>query len=315
MENPLLIGSAVLFVAYIIFTETLDWVGRIELIREHFPKFPKFLERRTFRVALLIVAIGLLIRVATERDGKNVDTAASSSPTSRNAPSSDDKKSEPPRQSPEGAPTATPNLRTKTPKKRQQDNSVHIGKYASLPQNSTGNCSPNIVGGSNTVNCSPPAQKSGLELTVSLVGATAPAIVVDNQTDNLAEGLVWELVMFRTTDQMFFSYATQNIGYVKPHSKSARELMQLNTLVQAPGGGGQIANGESFVGTLSIDCPSCRGTTLIVSFVWGTSGWFYKVPDGDGRLILPKDMSKGTVSQFIESVNTAITPATRIPII
>ena len=48
--------------------------------------------------------------------------------------------------------------------------------------------SPNIVGGSSTVNCGPPAQKSGLELGVTLVGPTA-AIVVDNQTDSLAEGI------------------------------------------------------------------------------------------------------------------------------
>ena len=120
--------------------------------------------------------------------------------------------------------------------------------------------------------------------------------------------------MSRTTDQALFSYATQNIGYVKPHSKGPSYAMSLNTLAQAPGGGGQIANGQSFIGTLSIDCPLRRGTTLIVSFVWGGSGWFYKVPDGDGRLILPKDLSKDTVSQFIDRLNTVITPEVRIPI-
>jgi hypothetical protein len=205
--------------------------------------------------------------------------------------------------------TGTPN-QTKT----QQDNSVHIGKDAFLAQKSTGDCSPNIVGGSNTVNCGPPVQKSELALAVSLVGPTAPAIVVENQTDNLVEGITWELVMFRTTDQAFFSYATQNIGYIKPHSQSARYAMQLNTLVQAPGGG-PIADGECFIGALSVDCPTCRGTTLIVSFVWDRSGWFYEVPDGNGRLVLPKDMSKDTVSKFIESLNAAIKAADRTPIL
>jgi hypothetical protein len=37
-----------------------------------------------------------------------------------------------------------------------QDNSVHMGDGAALDQNSNGDCSPNIVGGSNTVNCGPP---------------------------------------------------------------------------------------------------------------------------------------------------------------
>lgn len=211
------------------------------------------------------------------------------------------------------APPPVPIIKTPNQAKSQQDNSVHIGKGAFLAQQSTGNCSPNIVGGSNTINCGPPAQKSGVELGVSLVDPTAPSIVVDNQTDSLAEGIIWELVMFRTTDQGLLSYTTQNIGYVKPHSKSPRESIQLNSL-QAFGGGGQVKIGESFIGTLSIDCPLCRGTTLIVSFVWGSSGWFYKVPDGDGRLILPKDISKDTVSRFIDRIDTVIGPELRIPI-
>jgi hypothetical protein len=40
--------------------------------------------------------------------------------------------------------------------KPQQDNSVHIGDHASVSQSSTGDCSPNIIGGSPTVNCGPP---------------------------------------------------------------------------------------------------------------------------------------------------------------
>lgn len=205
-----------------------------------------------------------------------------------------------------------PKLRSKITQP-QQDNSVHVDNGSKLDLQSNGNCSPNIVGGSNTVTCTPVLQKTGLELSVSLVDPNAPAIVLDNQTDNLIEGIQWELVMFRTTDQAFFSYVVQQIGYVKPHSKSPRFLMNLNALGQA--GGGQIANGESFIGTLSVDCPTCLGTTLIVSFDWGNSGWFYKVPGGNGRLVLPKGLAKSEVSQFIESVNTVIQPVARSPII
>jgi len=156
---------------------------------------------------------------------------------------------------------------------------------------------------------------SGLQLAVSLVGSTDRSIVVDNQTDKLVEGITWELVMFRTTDQAFLSYATQNIGYVKPHSKSARHAMQLNTLAQAPGGGGRTANGESFIGTLVVDCPTCAGTTLIVSFVWGGSGWFYEVPGRNGQLLMPTDMSKDTISKFIEAMNATVKREDRIPIL
>jgi len=42
-----------------------------------------------------------------------------------------------------------------TPQQTQQDNSVHLGEGAEIDQQSKGSCSPNIVGGSNTVNCGP----------------------------------------------------------------------------------------------------------------------------------------------------------------
>jgi hypothetical protein len=79
MEKVFLIGGAILLVGYFIFTETLDWVGRIEVIRDHFPKFPEFLEKRIFRVALLLVAIGLLIRVATESNNRKAEPTANTS--------------------------------------------------------------------------------------------------------------------------------------------------------------------------------------------------------------------------------------------
>jgi hypothetical protein len=37
-----------------------------------------------------------------------------------------------------------------------QDNSVHLEKGAQVEQHSSGDCSPNIIGGSSTVNCAPP---------------------------------------------------------------------------------------------------------------------------------------------------------------
>jgi hypothetical protein len=164
--------------------------------------------------------------------------------------------------------------------------------------------------------------KSSLELKVSIVRPADPAIVVDNQTDEVADGVTWELVMFRTSDQAFFSYATQKIGYVKAHSKSSRYAMELNTLAQAPGGGGQIANGDSFIGTLAVDCPTCTGTSLMVSFVWGNSGWFYEVPNGNGKLLWPIDRSTGAidlskegVSRFIDTINASIKPEERTPIL
>jgi hypothetical protein len=92
MERAPYIAGAILLVAYVVVTETLDWVGRIDLIRARFPRLPGFLERRSFRAILLIVAIGLLIRVATEHATKNIEAGSASpttsSPTTSQAPTS-----------------------------------------------------------------------------------------------------------------------------------------------------------------------------------------------------------------------------------
>jgi hypothetical protein len=42
------------------------------------------------------------------------------------------------------------------PVKPQQDNSVHVEHGGKIEMQSSGDCSPNIVGGSNSVNCGPP---------------------------------------------------------------------------------------------------------------------------------------------------------------
>jgi hypothetical protein len=55
--------------------------------------------------------------------------------------------------------------------KSQQDNSVHIGARAIINQNSNGPCSPNIIGGSNTVNCQSRAQAQLTDKQIDLFGS------------------------------------------------------------------------------------------------------------------------------------------------
>jgi hypothetical protein len=158
-----------------------------------------------------------------------------------------------------------------------------------------------------------------LILSVMLKDPPDPVIVVENLSNSVAEGVGWELVMFRVSDQAFFSYVHQSIGYIKAHSKSAPHALQLNTLAHAPGsgeipGGGQLVAGDDLIGTLAVDCPLCRGTTLIVHFVWGSSGWFSELPDGNGRLYLPKGMTRESVTQFITIVDGLSKLAQRVNI-
>ena len=52
-------------------------------------------------------------------------------------------------------------------------------------------------------------------LSAEIVNPADPAIVIENTSDIVAEGIHWELVMFRTTDRAFCSYATQTISWLR----------------------------------------------------------------------------------------------------
>lgn len=141
---------------------------------------------------------------------------------------------------------------------------------------------------------------SDIPLSVAIVNPSQPAILVENLSDKLAENITWELVMIRLRDQAFFSFSTQNIGYVKAHSKSAPYSMELNSISKAPSpGADMVRDGDDFIGSVAIDCPYCVGVTLAVSFKWGHSGWFIQLPDGNGRLLTPRDMTNEKVTEFI----------------
>lgn len=148
----------------------------------------------------------------------------------------------------------------------------------------------------------PTPQEVDDDLSMGIVNAQSPSLVFENSSDKVVEGLTWELVMFRTSDSATFSFATQDVGYVKPHAKTAQYAMSLATLPKAENGGKQITIGDSFLGSIAVDCPLCKGATYIVHFIWGQSGWFFKLPNDHGGLVLPK----GTSSQAIEAYAATI---------
>jgi hypothetical protein len=152
-----------------------------------------------------------------------------------------------------------------------------------------------------------------ISLEVTMGQPRDPVIRVENATDYLADRITWEFVAFRRSDLALLSYSTQNIGYVKAHSIGPNVLMSLNTLPRAPGGG-PLNNGDEVIGTLVVDCPLCRGESLIVDFVWGKSGWFYQVPDGKGRIWYPKTIDKETITGFMNELESTVKRKDRIPI-
>ena len=150
-------------------------------------------------------------------------------------------------------------------------------------------------------------------LIASLVTPSDPSIVVENIADTVADDINWELVMFRIPDHAFCSYSTQKIGYVKGHSKSASYTMSLNAIGHAPQTP-RLMKGDKLVGSISIDCAKCDGTTLIVSFNWEMDGWYYRLPDSHGGLYLPKGMTDAAVDEYVSSIERVIPAQLRQPI-
>ena len=154
-----------------------------------------------------------------------------------------------------------------------------------------------------------------IALAATIVNPSANSIVFENLSDRLAEGVTWELVMFRVSDAAFFSFATQNAGYIKAQSKTPAYVMNLTTLPKVDNGGKQLVDGDVLIGSLALDCPTCKGNTYIVYLVWNEGGWFSSVINENGGLLLPKGMSKAAVDNFLTYALVEVRPEHKQPIV
>ncbi len=155
-------------------------------------------------------------------------------------------------------------------------------------------------------------------IKASIVDPVSPAIVVENMSDQVAQGITWELVLFRASDCASVSLPTQNIGFVKAHSKSAPYEMfspgiPRYTKDNVVMGNSDIKVGDSLTGTLVVDCPDCTGVTYIVHVEWGQRGWFYEMKHMDGKLAVPKEMTNKGIEKYITGLDLLIPAKDKIP--
>jgi hypothetical protein len=122
-----------------------------------------------------------------------------------------------------------------------------------------------------------------------------------NPSDDVVENVSWGMVAIRTSDLAYFGFATQSIGYIKPHMESANYFMELETIPKNTDGNGQIKEGDELTGSVSIDCPKCTIRTYIVHFVWKRGGWYFESPL-KGGYIFPKDPSKEGRGKYIQEL-------------
>lgn len=148
-------------------------------------------------------------------------------------------------------------------------------------------------------NSSNQPSESPIHLSAAFSDPQSPVIVVSNLSDGVAEGVIWSMVAIRSSDLNYFGFATQTIGFIKPHSQTARYSLDLPTIPKSSDGNGQIADGDELTGSISIDCPRCEIQTYVVHFVWGHSGWFFESKQKAGYLV-PKDMSKDGRARYVQ---------------
>jgi hypothetical protein len=140
-------------------------------------------------------------------------------------------------------------------------------------------------------------------LTAKFYNPQSPTIVASNRSGEVTESVHYSMILFRSSDLQFFSFTTQDIGYIKPHSNSAPYLME--NVPRFADANGQINDGDELTGSVAVDCPKCAIQTYIVHFVWKRTGWFYESQQKAGYL-LPKDMSQDGRSKYIQLLTSNV---------
>lgn len=160
----------------------------------------------------------------------------------------------------------------------------------------------------------PTTSQSLVMLTAGFVDPTSPALFAYNPSDNVVEGILWQMVAVRTSDLCLFSFATKEVGFIKPRSKSANYAMELATLPKGTDGcDGVLKNGDELTGSVSIDCPRCSIQTYIIHLVWQHSGWYYE-SDLKAGIIVPKDMSNEGRQKYVQILTSEQFASKRIEI-
>lgn len=146
----------------------------------------------------------------------------------------------------------------------------------------------------------PPGPQQPVVLTAEFIDPQSPLIFISNPSDDVVENVNWAMIAFRTSDLCYFSFGTKDVGYIKPHSRSANYRMELETMPKySEGCDGQLREGDELIGSVSIDCPYCSVQTYIIDFVWKQSGWYFE-SDVKAGYLLPKDMSKEGRRKYVQ---------------
>jgi hypothetical protein len=132
------------------------------------------------------------------------------------------------------------------------------------------------------------------------VDAHAPKLLVKNTSSRTEDGVIWRLTMFGTTDFRIFSYSERHIGFLKPGNQTIPIAILPNEMSHGPDTR-PVTDGDSRIGTLSVNCPDCDGAMLAVFFTWGHDGWYNDMPSR-GDALLPKNVTPESIREYVETI-------------
>ena len=72
-----------------------------------------------------------------------------------------------------------------------------------------------------------PPEVLPIQLAATFANPRSPSVLIENRSDHVADRITWEAVLYRESDLALLSFATQDIGYVKPHSHGSNYSIDL----------------------------------------------------------------------------------------
>jgi hypothetical protein len=146
------------------------------------------------------------------------------------------------------------------------------------------------------------------ELTLCFIGYDRPTLVVLNVSDQVAENIVWQTVLFdldSPTPDNTLQIPGQKLEYLKPATKLSNGAV-MEDLFSFTVGPQVVKSGDRIVGSAAASCPKClHEKTFLLSIILGSGGWYSQsAEDTSGGLILPPDGKAMTMYKMLQSLPT-----------
>lgn len=162
------------------------------------------------------------------------------------------------------------------------------------------------------------------EVGLRFVYPQSPALIITNKSTVVASDINWIVVLWNMSHPERNDYlpiienspgvayplmTPKTFGWVNPNDESGPINIFENPKVSK-----LLKPGDKLLGMAAVNCTPCsKGSTYVLSIVWGKSGWFAKT-NADGAPILPVNLLKETRLGYFKSLVDLAPEQSRISI-